>query len=314
MENYQNLNKNRSIQDYEALAQLLFLEPEQEMSYRDGMVFGNYLELPSAENISDDDLEEVLEHLGISLPSDAPMRVEGFSQLRILDVVGREQLLDMLGTPDLQFSDDGELFISFPDFTRDTSTLRSILATQLPMTVYEPDLPESMKYYSDVELSLDWEYDLMRQNWEEPVAVEALIEKIELMHEDYLTASSVILRKSVLLACFSLVEAFTRQRAIQNIPLNPSGSPFERHVFKIFEELVSNDVKRKDLVNILEPKKEWRQQIPLWRLRNALAHDIDGVDLNGKKLVYTFKRGRVEKIEAEKIFNDLIDYANKYLR
>lgn len=308
----------KSSQQFDDLIDLLNLEPQVE-SGNDDYIFGHYLEFPSASRIGLDLIPNVLEILGVPLPFGLVVEACSLSWLRDLNSFTRELVLGALGEPTVTMTDAGEFLLAFPSLRVDSAEVVELVDRLLPPTLYEPELPDDQRYWQPDADDLYGEPDdeLLDLYRSRPVTCERLVGELRSLRATFDATGDSTVRKAILLACFSLVESFTRQRSLQRAPRFPRSPETEGLVLGLLRREVQNDERRQKVVNALEPGKAWEKQIPSWKLRNALAHDIDGVSIECGKVAFVApkqqQKDSVHTMESETIFENLIEYVRNNL-
>lgn len=301
-------------QHIEDLIQLLDLEPQTDTG-NDDFVFGNYVEFPPASQIDSDLIPDVLDVLGVPLPFAAAVTAASLRWLPNLSPSMRALALEALGEPVVSTTEAGEYLLTFPHLNPSSEETIELVDHLLPSTLYEHDLPDSQRYWQPdpEDLNRDPNDELLDLYLSRPVTLGTLIGELESLRTTFDETQESIVQKAILLACFSLVESFTRQRALLNAPRFPESPEVEQLLIQLLRREVENDERRSRVVEALEPEKNWEKQIPAWRLRNALAHDIGGVVIDDGQITFEDARrphqNRVT-VDADKLFDDLIGYAN----
>ena len=293
------------------LIELLELQPQADTG-NDGFVFGNYVEFPSAPQIDPDLISTVLDLLGVPLPFAGKVTASSLRWLPDLSPTTRGLVLGALGEASVSTTDRGDFLLTFPSLNAKSEETLELVDHLLPSTQYEHDLPEDQRYWqTDPEdLNRDPDDDLLDLFRSRPVAIDTLIGEIEALRATFDTTQESTVQKAILLACFSLVESFSRQRALVNAPRLPKAPQVERLVLNLLRREVQDDRRRSRVVKALEPGKVWNEQIPEWHLRNALAHDIGAVIVENGTISFEDANRIARTRGIEKLFDDLIGYAN----
>lgn len=306
-----------STQYIEDLIRLLDLEAQTDIG-SEGFIFGNYLEFPAASEIDSELLCEVLEILGVPLPFKGEATASSFTWLPDLSPAIRALVLEVLGKPEVSAMESGDFLLRFPDLNASPERIIEIVEGLLPQTLYENDLPDSLRYWQpDPEDSnCDPNDELLSRFRSQPVTLNTLTAELRSLQETLDATQEPVVKKAIALAGFSLVESFARQRALLKAPDFPGLPKFDDYLKTLLSREVEKEDRRKRLVNALEPGKEWKQQIPSWKLRNALAHDIGGVSAERKEFTYAVdsrKSEKREKITEKNLFEELLGYAEENL-
>ncbi|TFB66931.1 hypothetical protein E3N86_00775 [Cryobacterium sp. Hz7] len=300
-------------QQIEDLVHLLDLQPQTEIG-NDGFVFGNYIEFPSAIQIDRDLIPDVLDILGAPLPFEGAVTASSLHWLPKLNASTRALVLKTLGEPTVVTTETGEYLLRFPHLGVRQKETTELVDHLLPSTVYEHDLPDTHLYWQpDPEnMNQDADDELLDLYRSQPVTLDTLIGELTSLHTTFEATGETTVQKAILLACFSLVESFTRQRALLKVPLFPDSPKLEQLLLKLLRREVVNDQRRRQVVNALEPEKLW-EEIPEWQLRNALAHDIGTVLIEDGTITFEDANRKPQKVLADQLFEGLISYANKTL-
>lgn len=300
-------------QRLEELVRLLDLNPQPETGH-DDFVFGNYVEFPIAAQIDPDLIPEVLDVLGVPLPFAGATTSSSLRWVQSLSSSTRALVIAALGEPAVSISESGEFLLKFPHLSTTSEETLELVDHVCPPALYESDLPESLRYgQPDPEdLSRDPDDELFDLYRSHPVALDKLIDELGSLRTTFESTQDNTVQKAVLLACFSLLESFTRQRALLNAPRFPESPKLEALILRLLRSEVRDDVKRDRVVKALEPEKSWDKQIPGWQLRNALAHDIGAVHVGEGEIIFE-DDGTTQKHQTDKLFDELINYARSNL-
>lgn len=298
----------------DGLIQLLDLQPQVDMG-NDDLIFGNYVKFPPASQINPDLFPDVLEMLALPLPFDGAVDVSSLRWLRNLTPSLRSLVLVALGQPSALTTGAGYFLLEFPNLDAESEETLELVNYLLPPAVYEHDLPADHQYWrpDPEDLNSDPNDELLALCRSRPVALDKLVSEIESLRREFDDAQTLIVQKAILLACFSLVESFTRQRALLNAPRFPESPSVEELILRLVRREVQDDTNRTAVMKALEPGKAWGKQIPEWKLRNALAHDIGAVTIDGKTISFEHPARVTQTRSIEKVFDDLIRYANANL-
>lgn len=301
-------------QHIEDLIQLLDLQPQTEVG-NDDFVFGNYVEFPPASQIDPQLIPAVLDILGVPLPFAGAVTACSLRWLPSLSPSIRALALEALGEPTVSTTEAGQYLLTFPYLDVRSEETTGLVDHLLPSTVYEHDLPDNRRHWQPdpEDLNRDPEDELLKLYRSRPVTLDTLIGELDSLRTTFDATQEPTVQKAILLACFSLVESFTRQRALLNVPRFPESPSVEQLLLKLLRREVENDGRRSQVVKALEPEKNWEKQIPEWKLRNALAHDIGAVRIQDGEIAFEDGDRRVQERIADKLFDDLIGYANRNL-
>ena len=301
-------------QQVESLIQLLDVEPQIEGG-QDDIVYGSYVEFPPASLIDPRLIPDVLEILEVPLPFAREVTVSSLRWLQSLRSPIRTHVLSALGTPTASIQETGAFLLSFPQLAAGTAETNELVDVLLPSTVYEHDLPDSHRYWQpdpdDLNQNADDELlDLYRTR---PVAVDRLIGEVKSLRVSFEATLDLTVQKAILFAVFSLIENFTRQRALLKAPQFHGQPKLEELVLKLLRNQVKDDRHRKEVVGALEPEKSWAKVIPEWELRNALAHDIGSVGIEAGKISFEDKNQKTHALTADGVFDALLEYVEDNL-
>jgi len=224
---------------------------------RDGFVYGNYMEFPSASSLDEETLDAVL---GI-LAQDG-------SVLTLGDKV-------------------------------------SLVASLLPDTIYEQDLPDEYKFWNSAVFGAD-EFDFP------PSPVDKLVAEIEEIQEAFLRADDHLVKKGLAVAAFALLEAHGKA-VFKNNPVEISGDPG-------LAEYVNSKIKResdnleswRDILRALG-RDEAPGKVAGYDLRNALSHDFASVEVKRDLFYFKATSGNPATRKVSEYFDGLRNYAEKYL-
>lgn len=298
----------------ERLVELLDLQPQTDTG-NDDFVFGNYVEFPPASQIDPELFPAALEILGVPLPFSGAVTACSLQWLLVVSPLTRRLVLEAMGDPVVSITESGEFLLAFPNLTVSSPETIGLVDHLIPATAYENDLPESQRFWQpDPEDSdRDPDDELLDLYRSRPVTLSTLIRELDSLRTTFEAVEEVAVQKAILLACFSLVESFTRQRALLNVPRFPESPELGEFFLKLLRREVANDGRRSQVVKALEPKKSWAKQIPAWDLRNALAHDFGGVTIKNGELAFEGADSAIRRLVIDKLFEDLIGYAKKNL-
>ena len=301
-------------QHIEDLIQLLDLQPQSE-SGNDDFVFGNYVEFPPASQIDPDLIPTVLDILGVPLPFAGAVTACSLRWLPSLSSSTRALVLESLGEPTVSTTEAGQYLLTFPYLNVRSEETTGLVDHLLPSTVYEQDLPDNQRHWQPdpEDLNRDPDDELLDLYRSRPVTLDTLIGELDSLRTTFDATQEPTVQKAILLACFSLVESFTRQRALLNVPRFPESPKVEQLLLKLLRREVENDQRRSHVVRALEPEKSWEKRIPEWELRNALAHDIGAVLIEDGEVSFEDAGRTVQKRVTDTLFVNLIDYANQNL-
>lgn len=297
----------------EELIQLLDLQPQVD-SGNDDFVFGNYVEFPPASQIDPDLIPTVLDLLGVPLPFAGAVTACSLRWLPNLSPSTRALVLNTLGEPTVSTTEEGFLF-TFPSLIVSSNETSALVDHLVPAAAYEHDLPDSHQYWQPdpEDLNRNPDDELLELYRSQPVRLDTLIGELDSLRTKFDAIREPSVQKAILLACFSLIESFTRQRALFNVPRFPESPDVEQLILKLLRREVANEDRRSRVVKALEPEKSWDRQIPEWNLRNALAHDIGGVLISEGEITFEAAGGAVRKRSIDTLFDDLMGYANRNL-
>lgn len=296
------------------LIELLELQPQADTG-SDGFVFGNLVEFPPASQIDPDLIPAVLDILGIPLPFAGSATASSLRWLPNLSSTTRRLVMGALGEVSVSTTDGGEFLLTFPSLNPSSEESLELVDHLLPSALYEHDLPEDQRYWQPdpEDLHRDPDDELLDLYRSRPVTLDTLVGELGALRKTFDTTQDSIVQKAILLACFSLVESFSRQRALTNAPRFPESPQVEGLILRLLRHEVQDDRRRSRVVKALEPEKAWEEKIPEWQLRNALAHDIGAVTAENGSISFEDANQIVQTREIEKLFNDLIGYANRNL-
>lgn len=298
----------------EDMIQLLDLQPRTE-SGNDDFIFGNFVEFPPAAQIDPDLIPDLLDILGVPLPFAGAVTASSLHWLPSLSSSTRVLTLKALGEPTVSTTEAGEYLLTFPHLSVSSEGTLELMDHLLPSALYEHDLPDSQRYWQPdpEDLIRDSDYELLDLYRSRPVALATLIDELGSLRTIFDSTQEPTVQKAILLACFSLVESFTRQRALLNVPRFPESPNLEQLLLKLLRREVADDEKRSHVMKALEPKKHWDPKIPGWALRNALSHDIGAVAVEDGEISFEDAHRTAQKLVTDKLFADLIGYANTNL-
>lgn len=283
------------------IIEMLDLSPEAEVG-KDDFIFGNMIEFPPARELDSSQFPELLAEFSIDLPVDSKLDenfLENLLSKADLDDAGRSLLLRVLEGSEIDWGSD-EMF--------------DLVDHLLPGTLYDTDLPSDLSYWQpDDELYFDSEAEMLRLFQEQPVAVSALLSELASIKESFQKSQDTVVKKSLILACFSLVESYTRQRIMVNVPVLSASPELNKYIESLLEQETRTEQRRAKLISVLEPNKKWKEQIPFWQLRNALAHDFGSVHLAASEISYQSKSKKIEEITETEFFSSLVDYVETNL-
>lgn len=295
------------------------LEPYDDIeSNKDGFVFGGYIEWPSLDDYEDFQVEEVMSLLGIDIPFGSSIDLFEFYELLKSIENKEEELYEAIYDEAIIIKECDEVSIEdfinlimeyevqIPTVDRLKSPITELFEKYgIPQgTHYEYDegMPESSKYWP-LEMDEDL-YFLKFINFSE---YENEIDKIK---SRILNEEDELIKKSLMLTIFVLSESYISSLIVSNLPERDENLIDEAYE-KIIQQYISENIRtrkgRKELV-----KKFYNTDMPTMphtKLRDALAHEIDKVELKDNCFKYdNSRRNRNENIievSIDEIINEL---------
>lgn len=295
------------------------LEPYDDIeSSKDGFVFGGYIEWPILDHYEDFQVEEVMSLLGIDIPFGSSIDLFEFYEILKSIENKEEELYEAIYDEAIIIKECDE--VSIEDFINVIMKYEVQIPTVdklkgpitelfekygIPQgTHYERDegMPESSKYWP-LEMDEDL-YFLKFINFSE---YENEIDKIK---SRILNEEDELIKKSLMLTIFVLSESYISSLIVSNLPERDENLIDEAYE-KIIQQYISENIRtrkgRKELV-----KKFYNTDMPTMphtKLRDALAHEIDKVDLKDNCFKYdNSRRNRNENIievSIDKIITEL---------
>lgn len=301
-------------QQFEELINLLGLETVVETS-NDGTTYGHYIEFGTASQHDPDLFPAVLDFFGLPLPFDSEVPISSLAWLPDLQPETLDLTLHAFGEPSLSISEAGEFLVSFPQLRPSSEETLNLVDHLLPPTLYEHDLPNRYRYWQPDPEDLHWDAD---DDWMDLyqvplVPIDTLIGELTSLRTAADATPDPSTKKGLILASYSLVESFTRQQALTYAESFIASPNARKYLLRLLHRQVERADQRKSLVEAFRPEKKY-QDIPYRVVRNKLAHDIGAVRLENGELVYENKSGESFTVGATALFDELITYANDYLR
>ncbi|MCO6183670.1 hypothetical protein AAYR18_03110 [Leuconostoc fallax] len=280
----------------------------------DGEEYQSYIEYPSFDRYTWEDIEYVAQIFNIELEIDHDCFP--FEQDRLYDE-DEEERIDNLPSKIKNlvqsYDSNGRKNIVYPSKEEVREVIEKIFKdNNIPLeTKYEiewDDFPENHKLYSYQEFSLfdiDVADNLVTNN------ADKYVEKIEKIITSYKNTDDSLIKKSLLLAAFSTNEAFIRSQIIAKMPqLNELTN--DTYLTETLKKAVRTSLDtypgRQQLFNNYCNEDNIRFKETEQSLRNSLAHDIDSPTVDGDELTYT-KRTR-RNPEGSKETCNMLDMLN----
>ena len=235
-----------------------------------GLIYGNYVEMPRAAQIDAEAVPEVLSLLGAPLPFGESESIDYLDLLYEFPVADKTLVVDALGNPDLAWDDQLGVTMTFPDLEASSDSVRALLDAILPGTLYEHDLPKTLRHWQP-------EPDWIPEDYWDALPADALVRKVEGLRKACSDSEDPTVKEATALAAFSLIESQSRQRVLRDVPKLRRHPGFYKYLIRSLQREAERAEGRKKLLKALEPGGTWGESICHWGLRNALALDLDSV-------------------------------------
>lgn len=294
------------------------LEPYDDIeSNRDGFVFGGYIDWPSLDDYEDFQVEEVMSLLGIDIPFGSS--INPFEFYEILKIIqNSEELYEAICDEAIIIKEDEEVStedfinsimdceVQIPTVDRLKNSITELFENyRIPQGLhyeYDEGMPESSKY-RPLEMDEDL-YFIKEINFNE------YKNEIDKIKSKILNEEDELVKKSLMLTIFVLSESYVSSLIVSNLPERDENL-IDKAYEKIIQQYISENIRtrngRRKLV-----KKFYNTDIPAiphTKLRDALAHEINKVDLKNNRFKYDNSRGNrnenIIEVSIDEIINEL---------
>ncbi len=294
------------------------LEPYDDIeSNRDGFVFGGYIDWPSLDDYEDFQVEEVMSLLGIDIPFGSS--INPFEFYEILKIIqNSEELYEAICDEAIIIKEDEEVStedfinsimdceVQIPTVDRLKNSITELFENyRIPQGLhyeYDEGMPESSKY-RPLEMDEDL-YFIKEINFNE------YKNEIDKIKSKILNEEDELVKKTLMLTIFVLSESYVSSLIVSNLPERDENL-IDKAYEKIIQQYISENIRtrngRRKLV-----KKFYNTDIPAiphTKLRDALAHEINKVDLKNNRFKYDNSRGNrnenIIEVSIDEIINEL---------
>lgn len=295
------------------------LDPHEDIeSNKEGFEYGGYIEWPSLDDYEDHQVEEVLSLLGIEIPFGSNMDpLKFFGILKNMKRSEREIYEDIYNESIIKKEDEEfsveefenlimEYEVEIPTVKSFKSSITAVFEkNEVPQDVqFENDeyIPESSKKWP---LIMDDDFYFIKQ-----INLNEYKNEIEKIKNKISKEEDVLIKKSLMLTIFVLSESYVSSLIISNLP-DRDESLIDKTYERIIQQYISDNIRtrngRKALVKDFFGKN--MIEMPHTRLRDALAHEIDNVELKDNRFKYDNsrrnKKENIIEVEIEQIINEL---------
>lgn len=261
--------------------------------------YGNYVQFPSEREVTDNQIGQLLDYFGITLP---------FGETLSEEELFRGCLKSVSDMPESIFE---HLEYQGGDFTfPELDEIRDLVIDALEekgapigKEYYEDagELPDKYMYWNDSDNLFD-QYSIEFANYKQ---------ELELIKEKIRNNGDSLVKKSLILAAFIYTESFVRSKIINILPdLNIYSDTITRDILKkYFDDKLEKTAGRKELYkqyfgnSQTENQSKRLSDIPHVKLRNILAHDISTSEVIGSRIKYSFidnsRQGSITEVEIE---------------
>ncbi|MFK3433469.1 hypothetical protein LOQ52_08635 [Staphylococcus aureus] len=295
------------------------LEPYDDIeSSKDGFVYGGYIDWPSLDDYEDFQVEEVMSLLGIDIPFGSSINPFEFYEILKIIQNSEEELYEAICDEAIIIKEDEEVStedfinsimdyeVQIPTVDRLKSSITELFEKyEIPQGIqyeYDEGMPESSKYWS-LEMDEDL-YFIKEINFNE------YKNEIDKIKYKILNEEDELVKKSLMLTIFVLSESYVSSLIVSNLPERDENL-IDKAYEKIIQQYISKNIRtrngRKELVNKFYNTD--LPEIPHTKLRDALAHEINKVDLKNNRFKYDNSRGNrnenIIEVSIDEIINEL---------
>lgn len=295
------------------------LEPYDDIeSSKDGFVFGGYIDWPSLDDYEDFQVEEVMSLLGIDIPFGSSINPFEFYEILKIIQNSEEELYEAICDEAIIIKEDEEVSteyfinsimdyeVQIPTVARLKSSITELFEKYgIPQDLhyeYDEGMPESSKYWP---LEMDEDLYFIKQ-----INFNEYKNEIDKIKSKILNEEDELVKKSLMLTIFVLSESYVSSLIVSNLPERDENL-IDKAYEKIIQQYISENIRtrkgRKELV-----KKFYNTDIPAMphtKLRDALAHEINKVDLKNSRFKYDNSRGNrnenIIEVSIDEIINEL---------
>ncbi|WP_238663170.1 hypothetical protein [Staphylococcus felis] len=295
------------------------LDPYDDIeSSKDGFVFGGYIDWPSLDDYEDFQVEEVMSLLGIDIPFGSSINPFEFYEILKIIQNSEEELYEAICDEAIIIKEDEEVStedfinsimdykVQIPTVDRLKSSITELFEKYgIPQGLhyeYDEGMPESSKYWP---LEMDEDLYFIKQINFNEYKNEIYKNKYKILNEE-----DELVKKSLMLTIFVLSESYVSSLIVSNLPERDEDL-IDKAYEKIIQQYISENIRtrkgRKELV-----KKFYNTDIPAMphtKLRDALAHEINKVDLKNSRFKYDNSRGNrnenIIEVSIDEIINEL---------
>lgn len=295
------------------------LEPYDDIeSSKDGFVFGGYIDWPSLDDYEDFQVEEVMSLLGIDIPFGSSINPFEFYEILKIIQNSEEELYEAICDEAIIIKEDEEVStedfinsimdyeVQIPTVDRLKSSITELFEKYgIPQGLhyeYDEGMPESSKYWP---LEMDEDLYFIKQ-----INFNEYKNEIDKIKSKILNEEDELVKKSLMLTIFVLSESYVSSLIVSNLPERDENL-IDKAYEKIIQQYISENIRtrkgRKELV-----KKFYNTDIPAMphtKLRDALAHEINKVDLKNSRFKYDNSRGNrnenIIEVSTDEIINEL---------
>ncbi|MFT2204521.1 hypothetical protein [Staphylococcus chromogenes] len=295
------------------------LEPYDDIeSSKDGFVFGGYIDWPNLDDYEDFQVKEVMSLLGIDIPFGSSINPFEFYEILKIIQNSEEELYEAICDEAIIIKEDEEVStedfinsimdyeVQIPTVDRLKSSITELFEKYgIPQGLhyeYDEGIPESSKYWP---LEMDEDLYFIKQ-----INFNEYKNEIDKIKSKILNEEDELVKKSLMLTIFVLSESYVSSLIVSNLPERDENL-IDKGYEKIIQQYISENIRtrkgRKELV-----KKFYNTDIPAMphtKLRDALAHEINKVDLKNSRFKYDNSRGNrnenIIEVSIDEIINEL---------
>lgn len=295
------------------------LEPYNDIeSNKDGFVFGGYIDWPSLDDYEDFQVEEVMSLLGIDIPFGSSINPFEFYEILKIIQNSEEELYEAICDEAIIIKEDEEVStedfinsimdyeVQIPKVDRLKNSITELFEKyRIPQGLhyeYDEGMPESSKYRP---LEMDEDLYFIKQ-----INFNEYKNEIDKIKSKILNEEDELVKKSLMLTIFVLSESYVSSLIVSNLPERDENL-IDKAYEKIIQQYISENIRtrngRRKLV-----KKFYNTDIPAiphTKLRDALAHEINKVDLKNNRFKYDNSRGNrnenIIEVSIDEIINEL---------
>lgn len=276
------------------------------------------IDWPSLDDYEDFQVEEVMSLLGIDIPFGSSINPFEFYEILKIIQNSEEELYEAICDEAIIIKEDEEVSteyfinsimdyeVQIPTVARLKSSITELFEKYgIPQGLnyeYDEGMPESSKYWP---LEMDEDLYFIKQ-----INFNEYKNEIDKIKSKILNEEDELVKKSLMLTIFVLSESYVSSLIVSNLPErdeNLIDKAYEKIIHQYISENIRTRKGRKELV-----KKFYNTDIPAMphtKLRDALAHEINKVDLKNSRFKYDNSRGNrnenIIEVSIDEIINEL---------